>query len=341
VSDTILVKGVKGYDAQGNVTTKNLVLYVNAVGQSSLTVTAVNGGLGTGTNKTYVPAIAEDTVIYRLSRAAAEGEMRTPSYGVLPKKSENYCQIFMAEIAQSTLQKIAEKEVDWEFSDEEEMAVKKMLREMEASFLFGVKNVTYDNVKKANVYTTEGIYNQIDKVIEYTAGVTPTDANIIDWAKTIFSGTNGSNKRLMFMGSGFNSLMSKNSSIQRQLDAGNTVVAFGLEWKEIRTDFGSILAIQYNTLDRYGCENEALVIDPNNLVKAELKSLSIVLLDLRKPGLYDGDAKVFQEISCLNIKNPKCHAIIRPAASTATTEEAGTGSNEGTGAGGTEPSTGG
>ena len=49
----------------------------------------------------------------------------------LPQKDSNHCQIFKMQVEQSTLAKIAEKEVGWNFSDQEEAAIIDMRLGME------------------------------------------------------------------------------------------------------------------------------------------------------------------------------------------------------------------
>ena len=58
------------------------------------------------------------------------------------------------------LQKIANKEVEWDFSDAEEAAIYDMRLGMEKSFMFGVKNTIFDPRKKENVMLTGGIWWQ-------------------------------------------------------------------------------------------------------------------------------------------------------------------------------------
>ena len=58
------------------------------------------------------------------------------------------------QVEESTMQKLANKEVDWTMNDQEEAAVYDMRLGMEKSFLFGVKARVWDNNKKENVMLT-------------------------------------------------------------------------------------------------------------------------------------------------------------------------------------------
>jgi hypothetical protein len=58
-----------------------------------------------------------------MGRAASELDVQSPQFEALPKKSRNLCQIFKMQVEQSTLQRLANKEVGWTMSDQEEAAI--------------------------------------------------------------------------------------------------------------------------------------------------------------------------------------------------------------------------
>lgn len=315
VTDTIYVPSVKGFLDNGTADdSRSLVLYVNAKSGANLSVQAVNGGARTAGGK-YVPNIPLGTKVYRMARAGSEGVIRNSPFSVLPTKQSNYCQIFNTEVAMSTIAKMSKKEVNWGFSDIEEMNLNKMLREMEGSFKFGVKGRMQNDNDKSWVYFTEGIAYQVSKVIEYDPNNSKNE-DLVDITKIIFNGNNGSKKRITIAGSEFVANISKIDSVQKQIDAGNTAVVWGIEWNEIRTNFGTLLLMQDVSMDEYGWSDKAIVIDPNYLCKATFKKLSRNVLDTIKAGTFDGDVVTLQEISCLVLKNAPCHAILTPKAAT-------------------------
>ena len=121
-SETILVKGVAGYQPDGKTqSSQDLVLYVveKEASTGMLNVVTVNGQT-IGEYENCIPTIPSGTTLVRMGRAATELDVQTPQFEALPKKSRNYCQIFKMQIEQSTLQKIANKEVGWTFSDQED-----------------------------------------------------------------------------------------------------------------------------------------------------------------------------------------------------------------------------
>ena len=121
VSDTILVQGVKGYE--GTRESKfDLVLYVVSKSEDGkLSAMAVNGQT-VGDMENCIPTIAKDTVLIRMGRAATELDVQTPQFEALPQRASQYCQIFKAQVEQSVLHKMANKEIGWTLNDQGEAA---------------------------------------------------------------------------------------------------------------------------------------------------------------------------------------------------------------------------
>jgi hypothetical protein len=255
-----------------------------------------------------VPALTvEDVDVYRLGRAAAEGEIKTASYTVLPTKESNYCQVFKWQVSETTLNQLHKKEIKWTMSDIEEQAACEFRIQQEASFLFGNKGKFYDKVKKKPVYTTGGITKYITK--KETLNTTNGNAALIDLAKAVFQGNVGNRKRVLFMGSGFNAALSKIETVQKQLEAGNTKVVWGLEFNEIRTNFGSFMCMQHDLFDLYGWEDKALILDVDNIDKWQWTSENRTL-DTKTSGEFDGDVRVYTEICGVALRYPDTHCIV-------------------------------
>jgi hypothetical protein len=262
-----------------------------------------------------MPKIEDGAAVYVLGSAAAEGDITTESYGIVPTKQNNFCQIFKCQVSESTIQKLSRKEVNWGLSDVEEQAIYQWRNKIEMSALFGQKSFFYDNNKQAAVYTTKGLVNYINKTIGIgvaTAdGYTITNADLVDLTKEIFVGNSGSQQRVMFAGSKFVAELSKVESIQKQQEAGNTVVVWGIEWKEIRTNFGTLLLQHHKGLDLNGYEDKAIVLDMQYVDKWTFKSLERKEIDTKTSGKYDGDMFVSTEICGFALRYPDCHAIVK------------------------------
>lgn len=303
VSDTLRV-----VDANGEY-----FLYVQSKNTNALTVVVpFDSDIETAP---AMPKIEDGAAVYVLGSAAAEGDMTTESYGIIPTKQNNFCQIFKCQVSESTIQKLSRKEVNWGLSDIEEQAIYQWRNKIEMSALFGQKSFFYDNNKQAAVYTTKGLVNYINKTIGIGAatanGYTITNADLVDLTKEIFVGNSGSQQRVMFAGSKFVAELSKVESIQKQQEAGNTVVVWGIEWKEIRTNFGTLLLQHHKGLDLNGYEDKAIVLDMQYVDKWTFKPLERKEIDTKTSGQYDGDMFVSTEICGFALRYPDCHAIVK------------------------------
>lgn len=140
--------GCKGYDPDGEMSNADLVLYIAAKDEDTgaLTVYPINGSkIGSVTN--CVPSIPVNTPLIRMGRAATELDVQTAQFAALPIKSQNFARYSNADRA-IDFPKIANKEVEWDFSDAEEAAIYDMRLGMEKSFMFGVKNTIFDPRKR-------------------------------------------------------------------------------------------------------------------------------------------------------------------------------------------------
>ncbi len=121
-TDTILVQETTGYESDGvSESEQDLMLYVLARDANGVTVMAVNGPTINGVPNCF-PDVMSGAHLVRMGRAASELDVQSPQFEALPKKSRNLCQIFKMQVEQSTLQRLANKEVGWTMSDQEEAA---------------------------------------------------------------------------------------------------------------------------------------------------------------------------------------------------------------------------
>ena len=119
-TDTILVRSVAGYQPDGvTESVQDLILYVLDRDANGLSVMTVNGPKVGGVPNCF-PDIPSGTTLVRMGRAASELDVQSPQFEALPTKSRNLCQIFKMQVEQSTLQRLANKEVGWTMSDQEE-----------------------------------------------------------------------------------------------------------------------------------------------------------------------------------------------------------------------------
>lgn len=321
-ADTIRVIGVLGYKEDGvTQDAKELVLCVSGAAASGNPLAyAVNGKKDGNGNNIWIPAIANGAVIVRMGKACAELDAQTSAFSNIPTPEVQYCQNFMTQVEQSTLDKLSSKEVDWNFSDLEEDSIFDMRMGMENTFLFGVKGKVKHPVKKQNVWFTGGIWWMAGKDIivgewnDATSAAEITDNELVDITKDLFTGVGVGNKRkILFAGSDMLAAFSKIKSDKFRLK--ESVENWSLKFKSFDTDFGEVLVIHHELFDQNGMSDCGLVLDPQFLTKRTFVSWSRNILDLKSAGIRNTDAIVLQEISCVYLRYAKAHARLKLAKS--------------------------
>ena len=307
VSETLLVPSVNGYDASGKVAGP-LVLYILSKPESGgIEVAPVNGKPGStlGEETFEMPAIPKGAEIVRMGRAASELDVQSPQFSALPRKASNNCQIFKMQVEQSTLARIADKEVGWNFSDQEEAAIIDMRLGMEKNFIFGSRAKLFDPEKNEHIYFTGGIWGQTNK--EYLMTRSEVDEKkLVDLCREAFTGNNGSKRKLLLAGS---KLMQALSQLEysKVVSAGATKAKWGIEFKEISSNFGTLYILHSEVFDQCGHENDGFIIDPDYMTKYVHVPFQAENLDLRKSGQRNTDAVVLTEASCLVLRYPNAH----------------------------------
>lgn len=253
--------------------------------------------------------INKDDFIVRMGRAATELDVQTAQYVAVPRRSTNYCQIFKMQVEQSTLMRLSGKEVPWTFSEQEEAAVIDMRLGMEKNFLFGTKGRFLDAAKNEYVYLTGGIWSQAGRDLKFDLDDASAES-FIDLAREVFTGNNGSRKRLLVGGSEFICAISKMKASEKVI-LGPMHNRWNLETREIVTNFGSFYILHSEVFDQCGHGCDALVLDQQFIIKFSHIPFQPEKLDLRAAGSRNTDAVVLTEASCLVLRNPSAHARIK------------------------------
>ncbi len=305
-TDTILVQNVPGYAIDGSTeSSQDLILYVVERTADGLTVMTVNGPTINGVPNCF-PEIMQGVNLIRMGRAASELDVQSPQFEALPKKERNLCQIFKMQVEQSTLQRLANKEVGWTMSDQEEAAVYDMRMGMEKSFLFGTARKLWDNNKKEYVYFTGGIWNQAGKDCFIESATEMTTESMVKLMRDAFTGNAGSKRKILIGGSGLISRISK-LDYSRIITAGQHVSKWGIDFTELRSKFGCLYVLLSEVFDEVGMEDNGIVIDPEYIQKYTHIPFSTEQLNLKKSGVRNVDALVMTEASCLVLRYPKAH----------------------------------
>ena len=308
-TDTILVRSVSGYQPNGtSESTQDLILYVIDRNANGVTVRPINGPTINGVPNCF-PVIPRGTTLVRMGRAASELDVQSPQFEALPVKGRNLCQIFKMQVEQSTLQRLANKEVGWTMSDQEEAAVYDMRLGMEKSFLFGTARQLWDNNKKENIYFTGGIWSQAGKDFYIESSTEFNTSMMIDLMHDAFTGNAGSKRKILIGGSGLISRISK-LDYTRVITAGQHVSKWGIDFTELRSKFGCLYVLLSEVFDEMGLTNNGIVIDPEYIQKYTHIPFSTEQLNLKKSGVRNVDALVMTEASCLVLRYPKAHMRI-------------------------------
>jgi hypothetical protein len=264
---------------------------------------------GIGNNNFDLPEIAVGKKIVRIGNAKAEKDAQTTPYAGYPLSTFNYCQIHMAQIEESVYQKLHDKEVNWNINDHKAQSLYDLRRSMELTSLFGVKGYHFDPIGGDYKYFSDGITRLITKGLGYS-GSSITNDTFVGWGKDIFTGNSGSDKRVAFVGGSMMKSLAAVPTIQKQIEAKQTEVVWGIRFNKIDAAFGELLVRYHPLFDVAGYEEKAVVLDVNFLEKAVFKPMATRTLDLIGSGQKNANAQVIEEAFCIATRYPDLHAII-------------------------------
>lgn len=319
--DTIWVVGVKGFKADGTTASdEDLILQVANVDDSgNVNVYAVNGSKANANGVPAIPTVG--TVLIRGGRAAAELDAQTAAFANVPTPQIVYCQIFMMQVEQSTIDKMRDKRVPFDFSDMEEDSIFDFRRGQETSLWFGYGKKATHPTKKQRVWFCEGIWWQAGKDITLgtynstTKEAEISDDNLVDFERESFTGDgSGSDRKVLFCGSDLMAALGKIKSDKLRLMKEN-VQCWDLRFKSFDTDFGEILAIYHPGFDEYGMSKEGFLLDPTLLTRVQHLSFARNVVDFDKIAVRNSTAVIMRESLALVLRSPNAHARVKLATS--------------------------
>lgn len=310
--------------ADGSETKKHdQMFYVEEKTGSVLKLVPIGGMTGTDEMADHyvVPTFTVSTKLYRMGSAMAEKDLQTESFGIQPTPSKQYLQYFMCQVEETVFEKMTNKTIAYDLTDQEADAIYNMRGEIESSYLWGEKY--WFQGPDGRTYFTEGIARQIEnsgRVFEYGTGdddTTLTDAQIVELLRYIFTRNQGAKERVMFAGSKFIAALelfilsnaSKNMEMTKELTE-----YYGVKCTKLYSTFGALNLVHHTMFDETDRESEALVFDPQYIKKHTFKPMSATEIDFKASGIKNVDAKVLSEVSGLTIRYPECHCVIRPKA---------------------------
>lgn len=305
ISDTGRFKDVVGTNGRPIV----FLVVKKDASTNSIYVVPANG---VGTDEQELPSITSGKELTRLGAAKDDMAAQTSPYATYPEKSSNFAQRFMAQVEQGILAELHKKEIQWGYNDYRLQALYDMRRQMEFSTLFGEKGKLWDPEEEKWVYMTGGLTSFIDKSINYTTD-SIANSDFAAWGKDVFQGNSGSDQRLLFAGDDLMVQLAKVSTIEKQLEAGNTKVVYGIRFNRIETSFGEFMIYNHELLREVGWGAKGIVLDINNIDRHIYRGLKTKDLDLDKSGQKHAKAQTIEEIFGLSLRYPETHAIIEPS----------------------------
>ena len=298
--DTVLVPGVAGGDG------KPLMLYVLGKDNtnSRLNVVAANPVDG------KIPNIPANSVLLRLGNAKAETDAQTTPFALQPTPRYNFCQIHMCQVEESVVENLAKKKVAMDFSTYKEQTMWDWKRAMEYTNLFGVASVVTNPNDGKLVYTSDGLWNQVDKAWEFDASKAFDKAAYVNMTKYVFSDNNGSERKILFAGDDLIERMSDVAEFQHQIKPENVEVVHGIRFQRIVTNFGELL-VKSHKLFRGAFADSALVLDMSYITKDVYEPLHTKVLNLDESAQKRVMAHRMIEHYCLYAENLPTHCKIR------------------------------
>ncbi len=306
-TETILVPDIAGAHDQGETIQNRvaLVLYVESrAAEGGFNVVAINPGIDDDGELNV--DLDKNTRLIRMGRAAAELDMQTDQFESLPVKGSNNCQIFKAQVEQSTVMSLSRKEVGWSFSDQEEVAVMDLRMGMERNFIFGTKTRLTNRRTGDETLLTEGIWTQARGSIILSDSEL-THAGLVSMMRQAFTGNAaGSTRKILFAGSG---LIEKINRLEpyRTVGASDKTTRWGIDFSEIGSKFGTLYVVHSEVFDTCNHADDGLIIDPEYITKYTFMPMSVESLDLRGSGVRNVSATVITEASCLVLRHPMTH----------------------------------
>lgn len=267
-----------------------------------------------GTLSATLPDVAADSILCRLSPAVSELEASVEGFAIQPSERHYYNQIHMTQVEESVIHSLLKKKVAMDFSVYKEQTLWDFKRGMELSNLFGVGGLS-KNAKGEPVHVATGLWWQMDQEssVDFSAAMSDGDWNAI--GKAIFTGNNGSDRRLFFAGNDLLAQIANAKSYTKQLEAKNTEMVLGLRVYKIETPFGELLVKPMGSLFEGYFSKCGMVIDPNFVKKYVMEPLTTTQLELNKTGQRRVDNAVrIHETYSLFLENLPCHRKIVPMA---------------------------
>ncbi len=316
-TDQIMFSGLSGYKVENGVYSVLPNVNLNAIVAAVKDATTISVQFLNGeTDITKTLTIPANTPIANLGHAASEEAASTTPWFSLPTPDEQYIQKFMVQSQVSAVYQQSAKEVNWEGDDADEVIVHQLLEDIEKSYLFSVKSYTFNPTEKRYTRTCSGIIEQMmlggSTVVELYKGDLEF-SDLLNATNDTFIGNSGSNTRYAYMGCNVAPAIWGIKDVTKMVNIK--------DYRAFNYDFSQLSLMGYNIrfyhhplfdkMDKAGTSyrNWALILDRQYIERRVYRSMEETVLELKKTGTYDGNSRVWCEMSAPVVKYPKAHAL--------------------------------
>ena len=277
-------------------------------GESTIKVVPLNEGI---TPATAQGKLASGVVLRRMASSKDQEAAISNDPMATPVKDVNYCQRNLCTISQNAYQALQEKEVEYGIAEFKEQALLDFRAQAEYAAIFGVApaggSIVDPTTQKRKLFMRGLLSFDIMKYVQTSESI---EEYINIAMQRAFENNNGSEKRLLLYGPEFATAMANSKVWAHQLEAGKTEVKWGITWKVIESNFGTLLAIMHPGLGAVGYGKAAILIDPANIRRIEQVPLTMENLDLKKAGIRNSEDVLLEESFTLEVTNPKTHGFL-------------------------------
>lgn len=266
-------------------------------------------------NGTVDASLLATATFFRAGIACDQDVAITEDPQAMPTKDHNYCQRMLCTISENMYQALQDKEVEYGLNDYRDQALLDFRLQSEMAAIFGGGAVAGENfidpkTNKRKLHMRGVLDFDIQNIVK-TESDEDVDAFLNRAMEELFSVNNGSSERILLYGAGFATALANSKWWQKQLEANKTEMKWGVTWKMVESNFGSLRGIMDPALSLSGeYSNCALVIDPAHVRLVEQVPLQERKLDLVSAGIRNSKDIVLEESITLELTNPKAHGLL-------------------------------
>lgn len=262
--------------------------------------------------------IAKNSQFFCIGNAKNEEDVLNEAYNQMPKKDANYAQRFMNVVSETDYQTLIDKEAVWGLQQYRMVSMYNFRMKLELSLFTGIRRKIADAVH-GEIYFTGGLddflRNRVIQKVNQGVGLTLED--IQNWGKAVFTNSNGSSERYMFVSPNFMQqilkipqLYTANNSILRVTDAidlQNNKLGFSV--RKLDTGYGIINLVLHKGLSGRR-DNRGYIVDITNIRRRTLEPATAQTYDLEKLLIKKAKAIVLQECSGIEVQNVETMGIV-------------------------------